>query len=362
VAGDPGPAAHAMTDDSTPGFLDDLERSPYDFDFHVVLRRLDGAYRENPRAGEAMRPSEEPVRLGQDPSTAFEPSALTFFRRPAEGKPGRLAVAFLGMFGPRGPLPVHITEYARDRLRNVGDATFTSFVDLFHHRMLLLFHRAWAAAQPTACQDRPETNRFSIYVGSLFGLALRAALGRDKIPDRAKLQYAARLAAPTRHAEGLKAIVSDYLRIPALVEQFIGEWIDLPEQGRWRLGHSRETSTLARSTILGARAWQCDHKFRLVLGPLSRQQFQRLLPGADTLQTLVAIVRAYVGDELDWDVRLVLAEGESAQLQLAGASRLGWNARLGQGRKNEDLIVNPHSGETQRAAWHAAFSTQFSSL
>ena len=345
MASHPGSPPNHLT------WLAELQRAPFDFDFHVALRRLESMYRELPKLGEAMRPSDEPLRLGQDPSTAFAPAALTSFRPPENGLPGRLAVAFFGMFGPRGPLPLHITEYARDRMRNAGDRTLTSFIDLFHHRMLLFFHRAWANAQPTACQDRPESNKFSTYIGALFGFALRSALGRDKIPDVAKLQYAGRLSAPTRNAEGLRAILTHYFGLPVQIEQFVGEWLELPTGGRWSLGESRESSTLGRTTVLGARVWQCDHKFRLVLGPLSRESFQRMLPGSESLDKLAALVRTYLGDELTWDVKLVLARGASDQLQLSHGGRLGWNTRVGPGvnrQRNEDLIVNPFLRQTRR--------------
>jgi type VI secretion system protein ImpH len=333
-----------------PAWLLELEQRPFDADFHLALRRLECLYRERPRLGEGMRPSDEPVRIGQDPSTAFAPSSVATFQRPSEGRPARLGVAFLGLFGPRGALPLHLTEYARDRMRNAGDSTFARFVDIFHHRMLVLFHRAWAAAQPTACQDRPAQNRFALYVGALFGLGLRSAVEQDKIPDRVKLHYASRLAAPARNAEGLEAMVSGYFGVRAVVQPFIGEWISLPPDGRWRLGYSRDASTLGSSTILGARVWQCEHKFRIVLGPLSRAQFQGMLPGAESLATLASLVRAYVGDELDWEARLVLDDKETTQLRLGGGTRLGWNTHLGRrgGAKNEDVIVDPRTGRTQR--------------
>ncbi|HMI87907.1 MAG TPA: type VI secretion system baseplate subunit TssG [Polyangiaceae bacterium] len=340
----------ARTATKEPPWLLALEERPFDADFHLALRRLECLYPERPRLGEGMRPSDEPVRIGQDPSTAFAPSAISAFQRPKDGMAARLAVAFMGMFGPRGALPLHLTEYARDRLRNAGDPTFARFVDIFHHRMLVLFHRAWAAAQPTACQDRPSSNRFTLYVGALFGLGLRATLERDRIPDRVKLHYASRLAAPARNAEGLEAMVADYFGLRAWVEPFVGEWITLPPDGRWKLGYSRQASTLGSSTILGARIWQCEHKFRIVLGPLTRAQFHAMLPGSDSLATLASLVRSYVGDELDWEARLVLADGESLQLRLGGGTRLGWNTHLGRrgGAKNEDLVVHPRSGRTQR--------------
>ena len=62
-------------------------------------------------------------------------SGLLAHLRPGEGDaPPRLTVNFFGLLGPNGPLPLHLTEYARDRLRNSDDPTMARFLDLFHHR------------------------------------------------------------------------------------------------------------------------------------------------------------------------------------------------------------------------------------
>ena len=44
-----------------------------------------------------------------------------------------------GLLGPNGPLPLHLTEYVRERLRHHADPTFARFLDLFHHRFALFF-------------------------------------------------------------------------------------------------------------------------------------------------------------------------------------------------------------------------------
>ena len=52
-----------------------------------------------------------------------------------------------------------------------GDPTLSRFLDVFNHRFLALFYRAWAQAQPYVNHDRPETDRFTTYVGAFFGMA-----------------------------------------------------------------------------------------------------------------------------------------------------------------------------------------------
>ncbi len=134
------------------------------------------------------------------------------------------------MFGPSGALPLHMTEYARDRARNLGDMTLVRFVDLFHHRMLSLYYRAWAAAQPTVSFDRPSADRFSVNVASLFGLGMTTLRDRDGMPDLAKLHFSGRLALQTRNAEGLREIIADYFKLPVEIEQFLPDWVRLPRQ------------------------------------------------------------------------------------------------------------------------------------
>src|SRR5690606_19296656 len=121
-----------------------LKDSPHGFDFFQAMRRIECLHPEKPRLGAGLRPMDEPVRLAQEPSMAFAPASLSSFLLPAGGRPARMEVRFFGLLGPNGPLPLHLTEYARMRLLNAGDATFARFLDMLNHRFLMLFYRAWA--------------------------------------------------------------------------------------------------------------------------------------------------------------------------------------------------------------------------
>lgn len=309
-----------------------------------MLRRLECAFRDRPRVGEATRPAQEAIRLGQEPSLSFAPASLAGLRPGKDGAPPWLLVHFMGLLGPHGPLPLHLTEYVRDRLRNVNDPTMTRFLDLFHHRMLTLFYRAWAKSQPTVSHDRPESDRFQVYIAALTGLAARVLRNADTVPDSAKFFYSGLLAGQTRHAAGLAAIIGEFFGMPTRIEEFVGDWLDLPDRNRWALGRREPAGLLGLSTTLGARTWSRQQKFRIALGPLDRGQFQRMLPGGASLPRLKDLVRGYVGDELSWDVRLTLHERVEESLKL-GRSRLGWTAWLGRvvGEQREDLILDPQS-------------------
>jgi type VI secretion system protein ImpH len=259
-------------------------------------------------------------------------------------------VGFLGLFGPQGPLPTHYTEYARDRIRQAGDHTFAAFVDLFHHRMLALFHRAWARGRPTVSHDRPETDRFRLYVGAAFGHALPPQPS-GALPERAKLHFAGLFAMASRPPDGLRAVLSGYFGQPIQVREYMGEWLVLHPDDRFRLGHSPQVSSLGRSTVLGRRVFSRSHKFRVVMGPLRETDFARFLPGEPGLAQLSALVTAYAGPELAWDLELIPASDAMTQLRLGRDGRLGLTALLGAGRprgRQANVVVDPLSNSTER--------------
>lgn len=106
-------------------------------DLFALLRHLDAAS-TSARLGYSQTPREDVVRLGQHPSTIFAPSTIHGVQ--ATGHAGRPLVRILsfGLFGPNGALPIHLTEYVRERLHNHGDNAMADFVDLFHHRFISL--------------------------------------------------------------------------------------------------------------------------------------------------------------------------------------------------------------------------------
>ncbi len=314
----------------------ELQTSPHSFDFFDAVRRLECAFRDRPRVGRSARPVEDPVRLAQEPSLAFAGSTLASFEPGAEGHPARLASNFLGVFGPNGPLPLHLSEYARERLHNEDDPTLSRFADVFHHRVLSLFYRAWAAAQPCTNFDRPDDDRFALYVGAFLGLGMSSLLRRDAMPDRAKLFFAGRLVAQSRPPEGLLAMLQSFFDVQVQLREFVGEWIELPEDCRCYLDTSQRTGTLGASATIGSRVWDCQQKFRIVMGPMRFSQYVRFLPGGASTRRLAAIVRNYVGFELDWDAQLLLSKEEVPRTILGQVGHVGWTTWLAARRPTED--------------------------
>ena len=222
----------------------------------------------------------------------------------------------------------------RERQRNHADSTSKHFLDLFHHRLLTLFYRAWASAQPTVSLDRPGADRFAGYLGALIGIGMPSLQARDSVADVAKLHFAGRLGPQTRNAEGLAGLLSDCLGLPVAVEPFVGHWMDLRERDGLRLGSRGQ---LGQDAVLGHRVWDRQHKFRLQLGPLSLSDYGDLLPQTRGLALLAAAVRNYAGLEYDWDLRLLLGADSVPRLALGGSQRLGYSSWLG--RRHSTLVA-----------------------
>jgi type VI secretion system protein ImpH len=294
-----------------------LQAAPWAHDFFALLRHLEALHPESPRIGRALRPSQEPIRLGQEPELDFAPAPLASFAHEKNTAAPRLGVRFFGLLGPQGPMPLHLTEYVRERLRWRNDPTAARFLDIFHHRMLALFYRAWADAQPTVQHDRPLQDRFAAWLGAGFGHVGAAPL-QGALPRQAQLFQAGLLGARSRHPEGLAKLLAQHFRVPVRIEQHVAQWLAIAPEDRSRLGHARNrpersavpAAQLGRSANAGRAVRDRQFKFRIVLGPLTLAQYHGFLPGGRAWPVLRDWVRQFAGLDLQWDVQLVLAHAE----------------------------------------------------
>lgn len=321
-----------------------LADKAYKFSFFHALRLIECVYNDKPKLGTSKRPVEDGVRFGQEVSMAFETSTLAEFKWGKDGRPPRLTQRFFGLYGTNAPLPLHITEYVRGREHNYHDNTLARFSDVFHHRMLCLFYKARADTEPTFQFDRPDEDRFVDYIGSLLGIAQPSFKNRDAMPDLAKLHYVGYLSNQVKSAEGLRAMLVDYFKLPVLIDEFVGEWLTIEPSEQTRLGFSPQTGTLGESALIGSKVWSCQHKFRITFDALTQAEYESLLPSGQRLKALIAIVRNYLGDEMTWDLRLILKKEQVSGVSLNQGARLGWTSWLGNRESDKnasELLLNP---------------------
>ncbi|TIU89584.1 MAG: type VI secretion system baseplate subunit TssG, partial [Mesorhizobium sp.] len=152
--------------------LDRVEELDDTFDFFELLRRLE---RRGGLFGYSGHADREPARLGQHVRLSFSAKDVVAFREAKDktpgkvGAPARVTVANLGLMGPEGPMPLHLTRWVLDRLsqrwftgadaRQTSDTTFVDFVNILQHRMIALYYRAWADAHPAVQVERAVGGR-----------------------------------------------------------------------------------------------------------------------------------------------------------------------------------------------------------
>lgn len=311
-----------------------LRAAPHGYDLFQALRWLDALSPGRAPLGRATRPRDEPVRLGQQPSLAFAASMLAGIHDGDGTMPPRIAIHGFGLFGPNGPLPTHLTEYAHERAAQHDDPTFAAFADLFHHRLILLFYRAWADAQPTVSLDRPDRARFDGYIASLIGRAAHrdtpaAPADADTLAPHARYFHAGHLVRHTRNPEGLVQILRRHFGVDARIVEHVPQWIAIERSQRCTIRATRPTMRIG-AVALGVAVRDAQSRFRIVLGPLSLDAYRRFLPGGPHARQLAQWVREYVGIEFDWDVQLELAADAVPAIALGMPQGIGRTAWLGQ--------------------------------
>lgn len=295
----------------------------------AALRLIETATPDKPRLGRSRRARDEAVRIGQSVSFAFPAGDVSGVELPEGGGLPRVAQNVLGLFGPNGALPLHLTEYVFERMLHSGDATFARFADLFHHRVATLFYRAWAASRPAIGLDRPDDDRFAALVANFCGLGESVLRYRDSVSDLSKFAHVGLLVRHARGPEGLAVLLADYFQVSVRVDPWVGQWMKIPPDQRTRLVPAGGFCLLGSEAVAGEEVWDVQCACRIVLGPLDFGRYKDFLPLGDSFHRLKALARLYLGEELRIDVRLVLQEDEVPLSWLGNDLHLGWTSWLG---------------------------------
>ena len=311
------------------------EETPWECGFTSVMRTLSARTADAPVPGMAPRPALERHTIGQSAQMVFSPrevESLSF----TDDKVN-VQLFGLGVWGAQGAMPLHLSELAWSRSEQ-HDHGLQDFVDIFHHRALSLFWRAWFISQDTASLDRPEDETFAFYVASLIGMD-PAELRTGPLPLHARLASSVHLIRESRNPEGLEGALRYYFGIPVSLEEFAPHWIRFSREETSILGAPECAMLLGDGAVLGETVQDRQHKFRLILGPLTLEQYVRFSPWGADLPVLCEWVRNFVGYEFAWDVQLILHADEVPPSTLEGSHQLGYASWL-----KHEAATEPVSG------------------
>lgn len=323
---------------SDPPLISTLFDEPYRFEFFQAVRLLSKLDRARRAVGRDAAPAREAVRFRTRASLIFPPSEIYELQRgdelphandSAEEPPPEMTVAFMGLTGPLGVLPLHYTELIVERAR-YKDRALWEFLDLFNHRLLSLFYRAWEKHRLTARYESGDADQFTQYLFCLIGLGTEGLRSRLGTPDEGLIYYGGQVSARPRSATSIAQILSDHFSVGVEVEQFSGQWFKLEADSLTRLGGAN--ATLGASAVAGERVWDVQSKFGVRVGPLTLEQFTAFLPNGNAHRALTSLLRFLAGIEFDFDLRPKLRAAEVPGCVLTTRAKrkpmLGWTTWL----------------------------------
>jgi type VI secretion system protein ImpH len=305
-----------------------LEKEPYCVRFFQAVRLMERLYPERNPVGLFVSPATEAVQFSSVPTLAFPASEIQDLQTGDNSQP-RMSVNFMGLSAAVGVLPHAYTEFLLERAR-ARDRAPGEFFDIFNHRMISLFYRAWQKYRFYIAFERTGSydDVISARLLDLIGLGTEALTRRMDIEDQACLFYAGLLSQRRPTAQGLKQLLEDYFDVPVQVEQFTGTWRRLPPENRTVLdGSGAFCERLGMGTIVGDEVFDQHGTVTLCLGPLSFERYREFLPGARASAELRAWLRLYANREFDFVIRLILERKEVPCMMLGEdgikAPRLG---------------------------------------
>ena len=305
-----------------------LEKGP-SFSFFQAVRLLQALEPAAPRVGRQGPAAGEVVRLRPALSYAFPNADLERVRRlPGAENRFEIVCTFLGLYGTASPLPSYFTEqllFEQDEEKGF----LRGFLDLFHHRLLSLFYRAWEKyrydAQFAPGGDDPLSARLS----SLLGVDPATLPRGHRVPAVRLLAYGGLLTQQPGSAASLEAVLADYFDgLPVSVSPFAGGRTPVPADQRNGLG--RRNARLGEDLVLGERVEDPAGAFRVRVGPAGLEDFLSFLPGQAKVEELRELCALMNAGGLALEVELELKEDEVPPLRLSdGPARLGWSTWLG---------------------------------
>ncbi len=323
--------------------VEELQDDINSFSFFQAIRILQAARPDREQVGRFVDPSREAVRFGAHRGIGFPASEIQTLESDGDG-PVRMRVNFMGLIGPMGVLPHHYTLLAAERGR-AKDSAYAEFLDLFHHRLISLFYRAWEKSRfdkPAGTAGDPLREHLLDLVGA--GVpAQRAGLGFE---EDALLYYSGLLSAATRSAVALEQLIEDYFEVPAKVIEFEGGWFPLSERDLCVLGdESGPASRLGQGAVVGDEIWDPQSRVRIRIGPMALDDYERFLPTGDAFARLRGLTRYFSNDEQEFELQLVLEKSSVSGCTVGDdewSQPLGWSTWLSSGqfaRDADDTLI-----------------------
>lgn len=304
-----------------------LQEDACSFDFFQAVTLLTRLRAHRQPVGQFFKPADEVVHFHVNNRLAFPASQIQDIRFRRDGS-ADMEVNFMGLTGPMGVLPYVYTELIVERLGK-HDHTLADFLDIFNHRLISFFYRAWEKYHVDVTYHLGDSDRFTQFLLDIVGVGTPGLQNRQSLSDDALLHYVALFGEQSRSATALETILSDYFEVPVEVEQFIGAWYLLDTKTQCCLDEQNSDSEqLGLGAVVGDQVWDQQSTVRIKIGPLDFVKYRDFLPEGSAYEPLRAITRFFTNGEFNCEAQLLLDRKEVPSCELGyecdGGQRLGW--------------------------------------
>ena len=317
--------------------IKDLLDNPTEYDFfqavYTIERQLAAGKEQQQKVGHDSIPKNELIRFKSDQTLGFPGSPLSKVEQRTASKDNTaydMHVSFMGITGSNGVLPQHYTELVLERVR-YKDTGMRDFFDLFNHRLLSLYYRAWEKYRfPIGFENysEDEPDAFSNVLNQLTGNT--SSSGK---------YYAGFFNRKIRNVQGLKQVLNDFTGCEIEIAQFQGKWQQLAEADQTRLGKRSQPegqfACLGHDACIGSKVWDINSSINITIKVNSKSNVKDFLNGGSINHGVKDIINKYLGTSIQHKLQLELLNEQVAISQLSkNAIPLGKGGGLAIHRKN----------------------------
>ena len=135
------------------------------FEFFQAVRLLQLLRQERGAVGRDEDPEREAVRFRGGIGVDFPTSDVAMIGRGEDDRPTSMDVAFMGVATPAsfGSLPLHYAQLVREEVVQQKHEALRDFFDIFNHRLISLFYRAWEKYHFPIVYERSSTPTAGVF-------------------------------------------------------------------------------------------------------------------------------------------------------------------------------------------------------
>lgn len=303
-----------------------LRDEGYRFGFFQAINLLELMHKGRPGIGYIGPFNREIVKIVPNQDLSFAPADVCRTEVTKTDEENRdkwtLYENFLGMYGPNAATPMFIAEMIAQC--PVEEDALRDFFDIFNHRVLSLYYRAWKKHNLSASISSDGDNAFTQILCAMVGWDYGVSSENWKIAPTRLLRYAGYFASTSRPACALEAMLSDFFQIDNIdVIQFVPRRYTIPKASISRLSNAEDGGRLGDSFVLGDTITDVSGQFKIRLGALSMEQFLSFQPGEPLYKDLVFLTNMYVKHQIGFCLELVLRPRQGGPVKLSSVDAVG---------------------------------------